>query len=524
MSKVEEKKQPLKKKNKVTTQQVLKNSNEDSPNSLKRKESSSKHPNNLNPKKLHGEEMEISQLYEILGAIKPPDEKEIELEHLVLGDNPEDLEDEEMLDDHGLKNKKDKKNIEKVAAWEDVDDETTVVDDLPPVHKVHKNSHRSNLRGSEKYSDYAQEKYIKLMGIPKWAEQDFDFKDSDDESEDELLQKTGNFLYHSESLPKTNIMIKRSPYLVDPNNELSLIKSVEFHPTSSVAVVASANGFANLFQIDGEINAKIQSIYFENFPISKAHFTVDGTELIVGSSMSKHLFCYDMFAGKISTIPGQRGMEVRNVQKFVMSPDGKYIVIHGRWGNIYLMSAKSKEWIGSLKMNGDVLSITFNRDGTKMYSHGATGEVYVWDMSSRRCIHKFVDEGCVAGTAIAISPNDQFLATGSDSGVVNIYDNTKLYGTHSPEPKKAILNLTTKITDLKFNSTSEILAMSSSYKKEAVRLVHFPSCFVFSNFPISQDLVQYPKSLDFSPNSGYLCIGNNVGKAKIFRLKHYKNY
>jgi hypothetical protein len=34
------------------------------------------------------------------------------------------------------------------------------------------------------------------------------------------------------------------------------------------------------------------------------------------------------------------------------------------------MSARSKEWITSLKMNGEVHALTFNIDGTRLYSHG----------------------------------------------------------------------------------------------------------------------------------------------------------
>lgn len=34
------------------------------------------------------------------------------------------------------------------------------------------------------------------------------------------------------------------------------------------------------------------------------------------------------------------------------------------------MSARSKEWITSLKMNGEVHALTFNVDGTRLYSHG----------------------------------------------------------------------------------------------------------------------------------------------------------
>lgn len=40
------------------------------------------------------------------------------------------------------------------------------------------------------------------------------------------------------------------------------------------------------------------------------------------------------------------------------------------------------------------------------------GEVYVWDVRSSRCFHRFTDDGCVKGTSIAASPNGQFLACG----------------------------------------------------------------------------------------------------------------
>ena len=46
------------------------------------------------------------------------------------------------------------------------------------------------------------------------------------------------------------------------------------------------------------------------------------------------------------------------------------IAFQGRFGYIYLMNARSKEWVGSLKMNGEVNTLTFNPDGSRLYSHG----------------------------------------------------------------------------------------------------------------------------------------------------------
>lgn len=57
-------------------------------------------------------------------------------------------------------------------------------------------------------------------------------------------------------------------------------------------------------------------------------------------------------------------------------------------------------------------------------------------MNTRSCVHKFVDDGCVLGTSIAVSPTQQYLACGSSSGVVNVYNTSRLESTTLPKPEK----------------------------------------------------------------------------------------
>ena len=40
------------------------------------------------------------------------------------------------------------------------------------------------------------------------------------------------------------------------------------------------------------------------------------------------------------------------------------------------------------------------------------GDVYVWDMQTKKCKHKFRDEGCVKGTCIDVSKNGRLVACG----------------------------------------------------------------------------------------------------------------
>jgi len=49
------------------------------------------------------------------------------------------------------------------------------------------------------------------------------------------------------------------------------------------------------------------------------------------------------------------------------------------------------------------------------------------------CVNKFVDDGCIAGSALAV--NSSYLATGSSEGVVNIYNLAKI-DKPNPSPDK----------------------------------------------------------------------------------------
>ena len=93
-------------------------------------------------------------------------------------------------------------------------------------------------------------------------------------------------------------------------------------------------------------------------------------------------------------------------------------------------------------------------------------------MKNFRCSSRFYDDGCVHGTALDVSPNDQYIACGSESGIVNVYDRTTLSSeVLRPKPIKSVGNLLTPISDVKFNSMSEILAMCSRTQKDAIKLV-----------------------------------------------------
>lgn len=99
----------------------------------------------------------------------------------------------------------------------------------------------------------------------------------------------------------------------------------------------------------------------------------------------------------------------------------------------------------------------------------------IWDMNARTCMNRFYDDGCIGGTSIAVSPNNQYLACGSSSGVINIYDVATVMG-QAPRPVKMLSRLCTSVSTLTFNSSSEILATASDQMENAIKLVSSCTC------------------------------------------------
>ncbi|OXB77014.1 UNVERIFIED_CONTAM: hypothetical protein H355_014836 [Colinus virginianus] len=278
-------------------------------------------------------------------------------------------------------------------------------------------------------------------------------------------------------------------------------------------------------EVDGIRNPKIQSIYLESFPIYKARFSADGEQVIATGTHHKMFHVYDMMGGSIIPVHQVRGMEEKFVRNFEVSPDGSLMLLTGTSGYLHLLSMKTKELISTLKVNGRTTASAFTSDSSKIYSYSKEGEVFIWDVRSRKCLHKFEDEGSLEGKCIAVSKNNQYVACGSSSGVVNLYTTDVCLRENHPKPVKAIMNLVTSATCVTFNPTTEILAVASNGADEAVKLMHIPSCTVFSNFPVfRRKQIYLTQSMDFSPRSGFFSIANNKGKALLYRLKHYSDF
>lgn len=140
----------------------------------------------------------------------------------------------------------------------------------------------------------------------------------------------------------------------------------------------------------------------------------------------------------------------------------------------------------------------------------------------RRCIARVKDEGGFSTTTMTLSPNGKILATGSKMGTVNMFHTNDQTGKIEDSPFKTLMNLTTAVTSIDFNHSSELLVFGSKWKKNAIKLANIPSYTIYKNFPgVAPGVLKYPFSLKFSHHSEFLAIGNDEGKAHLFQLKHF---
>ncbi|KAJ9560016.1 hypothetical protein OSB04_005176 [Centaurea solstitialis] len=419
-------------------------------------------------------------------------------------------------------------HIQRKPVWVDEEEEKTNINiaKINRLRKIRKEEDETVITGSE-YVSRLRAQHIKLNPSTEWARKDKTYNSDDDSDQengdvDSILQTTEDLVVKDGSKLLPGLL--EYSRLVDANAQdpsSGPINSVQFHRNGQLLLTGGLDKKLRFFQIDGKRNTKIQTIFVDDCPIRKAAFTPDGSQVIV-SGRRKFFYSFDLVKAKMDKIGPLVGRDEKSLETFEISPDSNTIAFVGNEGYILLVSSKTKELIGTLKMNGTARALAFVDGGRQLMSTGGDGHIYHWDLRTMTCLHKGVDEGCITGTALSSSPVGNIFAAGSDSGIVNVYNRDEFLGGNR-KPIKTIENLTTKVDFMKFNSDAQILAVCSSMKKNSMKLIHIPSFTVFSNWPPSNRALQFPRCLDFSPGGGMMAMGNADGHVLLYKLNHYQH-
>ncbi|RCH94460.1 U3 small nucleolar RNA-associated protein 18 [Rhizopus stolonifer] len=431
------------------------------------------------------------------------------------------------------------------AAWEDEDDKKLQISlkSANRTRKLRVDVDEDMVNGTE-YTRRLRKQFNRLHPKPDWARLPSEIvdgkrkaNDSSDEEEEEgeednleeearidLLKSTMGILDNrkdKKNIAPTRLDIMR---LKDANRAAeskALITCVAFHPNAQVMLVGGLDKVLRLFQIDGKINPKIQSVKFKDMSITHAAFHPSGDQIVV-SGRRKFFYIYDIQSGVIDRCPGIWGREEKSLEKFSLSPCGRYIAFLGSSGVVILVSYVTKKWYGNLKMNKMVVSVDWSLDGNFLFGLNSEGEVYQFDVQNKECVKRWVDDGCIGPTVLRVSPDEKYFAVGSSTGIVNIYDRSILNPEEiKPKPFRIIQSLTTRIGTIQFTHDSQLMAISSPSKKDQLKIIHVASGTTYANWPTEKTPLHNVGKTAFSPNSDYLAMSNKKGKVILYTLKHY---
>ncbi|CAH8525750.1 unnamed protein product [Dicrocoelium dendriticum] len=344
------------------------------------------------------------------------------------------------------------------------------------------------------------------------------------------LTAVSNILREDDSghLPQSKaINIRR---VFDVNRErvsMGAIVSVHFNPVCQMCLTGSADSTLAFFKVDGTENALLRDRVFENYPLSSAKFTPSG-ERVVFTGNRNSFRIYDLQSGEETRASPFIGSSVDDllVQCELSSGQPNIVALGTTNRTIYLADLRSLEKVSTLSTKAPLRSFCFLDSGAFLTTIDASGSVFVFDLRNRRprVVHQWIDQACTAGTAIASSSDGRWIACGSDCGYTNVYQCSKTMQSCTPEPDKSIANLQTAVDTIAFHPASEMLCLSSSQRSASIRLYHLHGRHVFDNFPVRTGQLSSPTSVAFSPNGGYLCVGQSNGRAALYHILHYMNY
>lgn len=435
--------------------------------------------------------------------------------------------------------------LENDAVWKDDDIDSIQIDleSHSRLKKLRKDSDHDYIVSGNEYEDRLRGQYEKLYPKPQWAknlskpqkEREQNSLISDLKLDLKKLSKLENFA--SNTLKDGIIKMKKLFGIQLPKKSearYSPIKSIQFHPTGRLIITsstASKTCFIHRISYDDSgslIPTCMRSTPIKDLLLNKAFCTVDGQDIFICG----HRPFY--YIQNIETGQTEKFTHIKSsisdssiLEHLFIDPYNRFVAFGSECGQVHLVSRHSKQYLTTLKMNSDgiVSSVAFNQGSVIGYDNTmltfTEREVYLWDLrrsDSPVCInHSDIDDISTCVT----SYGDSF-AYGSKNGVVQLYryqnENIEMNGMKSySQLKKSFMNLTTSIDQIQL--THEWLIMSSSVKRDAIRLVHIPSGNrVISNWPISGQSMGYIHSFDMSPDQNHLVVGNHQGHLSLFHL------
>ena len=409
------------------------------------------------------------------------------------------------------------------AAWHDSDDETITISlaSTNRLRKLRKTEDEDTVNGRV-YTHRLRQQFERIYPVPEWAKPIPKRREDSRSDDDEDIFPTTDplsVLFQSSApltqrpnawLPEDILAIAPVASIPQvPGNPAPL--TLHFHPFHPLLLVGFQDHTLRIYCIDGKHNPLATSLKLTRLRVQSALFHPTKNLVYVTGLCRRGILIWDLHSGavrKIANTFNEEAMSSGEWSKLRISPNGGVLGIVGASAWLSLLSAESGQYLGACKIDGRIADYTFTPDGSKAIIISVGGDVWEFDTTTMLVANRWRDEGGVSLTKISLTPDNRFLAIGSLSGIVTIYDMT----IDTRIPVKTLYNLTTLITSLAFSPDGQMLVMASSGKRDQLRVVHVPAFKVFPNWPTSKTPLAVVECVDVGKN-GYLTIGRKKGVA-----------
>ncbi|KAI9736828.1 MAG: hypothetical protein M1818_005879 [Claussenomyces sp. TS43310] len=456
-------------------------------------------------------------------------------------------------------------------AWEDSDDDRLMVSlaGNPRLRKLRVTEAEDMVSGRE-YIKRLQRQFQRLNPSPEWASSERPAKrrrrssassdssvssqDMDVDEEDVSTQPLARILQNADSLKRTSGSSKRNKLRAEvldiqrtrdiPMTQPSAIGSLSFHPQYPVLLSSGLASTLYLHHIAPDSiptpNPLLTSVHIKSTPLHTSAFLPPNGDKIFFSGRRKYFHTWDLESGNIQKITRVYGHkeEQKSMERFKLSPCGRYmgLVSSARKGGgiVNVLDANTSQWIAAARIEGrdGIADFAWWSNGEGLTIAGKGGEVGEWSVQTGKFVSLWNDEGAVGLTVLTLGGKtgrqelggDRWVVIGSSSGVVNIYDRRPwtengINVPQRPEPTRRLMQLTTPTSCLEISSDGQLLVMASRWKRDALRLVHLPSCTVYRNWPTSQTPLGRITAVAFSSGSDKLAVANEQGKIRLWEIR-----
>ncbi|KAJ5894465.1 hypothetical protein N7495_006156 [Penicillium taxi] len=469
------------------------------------------------------------------------------------------------------------------AIWHDSDDERLAVS-LTGQAKLRKlrTTESEDVVSGKEYVRRLRMQFQRLHPNPDWANPELAAKrrktdcddsdlemDSDEEDGQLSMQPLAKLLQNASDLTRiddntrsgTKRKLRQETLDIQRLKDVgkaqpSSIDSLSFHPHYPLLMSSGPASTLFLHHISPSApspNPLLTSLHIKRTPIHTSAFASPSGNRIFASGRRRYFHIWDLDSGKVDKVNGSadRKEEQKSMERFKLSPCGRYVGLVGTsrkgGGLINILDSKTAQWVAQVRVDGrgGVADFAWWSNGEGMTVASKSGEISEWDGQLRRVVARWLDAGAVGTTVLNLGGRsgrtqlggDRWVAVGSSSGVVNVYDRrdwATSYATaspaekdgpsqagipRSPTPVRSLDQLTTPISHLVFAPDGQMLVMASRWKRDALRLVHLPSCTVYRNWPTSNTPLGRISSVAISPNSEQLAVGNEQGRIRMWEIR-----